>query len=358
MAEQDRDQRTELPTAQRLQRASEEGQVAVSSELLSSVTLAVGMIFFLLAGSWFFNQFATTFKNRLTFFESAVFDPHSLKTMLLFEFRSSATAILALLIPVFMITTAIGAWQTNFNISFKPLELKWDKMDVAKGFQRIFSSKGLVKGAMAVTKAAAIALIAFLVVKYQFREIAHSGTGTFAALVFRLTHVLLSVGIATVVVIVLISLADLAFQKWKHIQDLKMSIRDIRDEQKESDGDPLIRARIKRLQNELGRQRMLEGVARSNVVLTNPTHYAVALEYDTETMIAPTVVAKGTDHLARKIVETAKKHNVPVVERKPIARFLYFNIKIGKSIPPELYAAVAEVLNFIKKAGRSQKPGN
>ena len=357
MAEQDRDQRTELPTAQRLQRASQEGQVAISGELLSSVTLSVGVVFFLLAGGWFFNSLATTFKNRLTFFDSAIGDPNSLRAILLFDIRDSAGTLLALLLPVFLITALVGALQTNFNISLKPLELKWDKMDVTKGFQRVFSSKGLVRGAIAIAKATAILVIAMLIVNYQFDEIAHSGTGTFVAFMYRLAHVILSLGIATVVVIVLISLADLAFQKWKHIQDLKMSIRDIRDEQKESEGDPLIRARLKRLQNEMGRQRMLDRVAGASVVITNPTHYAVALEYDITTMIAPTVTAKGTDHLARRIIETAKKHGVPVVERKPVARFLYFNIKIGKTIPPELYAAVAEVLNFVKKVSRSKPRG-
>lgn len=353
MAEQDRDQRTEQPTAQRLRRASQEGQVAVSAELLSSVTLAVGMLFFLVAGSWFFNSFATTFKNRLTFFDGAIFDPNSLRSMLIFDLLSSATSVFALLVPVFLITAMIGAMQTRFNISFKPLELKWDKMDVVKGFQRVFSSRGLVRGGMAVAKSLAIVVIAILVVNHQFDQIAHSGTGTFSALMFRLAHVLLSVGLATVVVMVLISIADVAFQKWKHLQDLKMSIRDIRDEHKESEGDPLIRARVKRLQSELGRQRMVEQVARASVVITNPTHFAVALEYDMATMIAPKVVAKGTDHLAQRIIEEAKKNNIPVVERKPIARFLYYKIKIGSAIPPELYAAVAEVLNFVKKIGQS-----
>ena len=130
-----------------------------------------------------------------------------------------------------------------------------------------------------------------------------------------------------------------------------MSVRDIKDEHKNTEGDPLIKARLKRLQNEMGRQRMMQDVATSTVVVTNPTHFAIALKYENSSMIAPKVVAKGADHLAKNIIKVAKENGVPVVERKPIARFLYFNVQIDQVIPPELYAAVAEILNFVNRFG-------
>ena len=355
MSEQDRDQRTELPTEQRLRRAFEEGQVALSSELLASMTMAVGMLFFLLAGAWFFGCFANTFRNRLTYFDAAIFDQNSIRHIIDIDVRNSAIAILSLLIPIVFVTVMVGAWQTNFNLSFKPLELKVEKLSIYKGFERIFSSRGPFKGVMAITKAAAIISVAAIVVNLQFDQVVHSGTSTFGSLIFYMANVLLKIGIASAAVMVLISLLDLVYQKWKHIQDLRMSRRDIQDEHRDAEGDPQIRARLRKLRNELGTQRISQAVATADVIITNPTHFAVALKYDVTQMIAPKVVAKGADHLAQRIIELAKENNVPVVERKPVARFLYFNIKIGKTIPPELYAAVAEVLNFVNRARKSTR---
>ena len=351
MAEQqDRDQRTEQATPQRIRRAFEEGQVGISSELLGSVAFATGVVFFFLAGAWFFAQIANSFREREVIFENAIFHPAGLQHVIRHDLLRIAYPLLFLIVPVFLITGLVGGLQTNFNFSFKPLELKWDKLSIPKGFGRIFSSRSAVRGLMAVLKATAILLIAIFFTGSQFDTILSSGTFSYQYMIMQLGVILLYLSLAAAATITLIGVADMAFQKWKHMQDLKMSIRDIRDEQKDSEGDPLIRARMKRLQNEMGRQRMMKEVETSTVVITNPTHFAVALKYD-KTMMAPKVVAKGADHLAKKIIEIAKDNGVPVVERKPVARFLYFNVQIEQAIPPQLYSAVAEVLNFVNRFG-------
>lgn len=355
MAEQDKDQRTEQPTAQRIRKAFEEGQIGTSNELLGSISFATGVVFFLLAGVWFFSIIARTIKMREAVLETAPFDASIVKQLIVHDVKSLGVAIVAMLVPIVFVTILVGGMQTNFNISFKPLELKWDKMSVKKGFGRIFSTRSLMRGFMAVLKASAIVAIVYLIATTQFSFIATAGNSTAQMMVFRIGQILLYLSIAAALTITLIGLGDLAFQKWKHLQDLRMSIRDIRDEHKESEGDPLIRARVKRLQNEMSRQRMVQQVARSSVVITNPTHFAVAVEYDKSTMVAPKVAAKGKEHLAKKIIEIAKEHGVPVVERKPVARFLYFNVKIGQSIPQELYEAVAEILNFIRKMNMDKR---
>lgn len=353
MAEQDRDQRTEDATPQRIRKAYEEGQIGVSSELIGGVILATGVIYFWVAGNWFFNSLGDTIRERVTYFEPMTLDPRTIFRVLTQDIIRIGLACLALLIPLFLTALFGGALQTNFNVSFKPLQLKWDKLSVPAGFKKIFSSSSVVRGVLSLAKASMIVLILYLVARSQLDNIAVAGFSTFQGLMFAMCRILLYVSLAIAATMTIVGVIDLAFQKWKQLQDLKMSVQDIRDEHKESEGDPLIRARVKRLQAEMGRKRMLSDVPQANVIVTNPTHFAVAIQYDREKMIAPVVLAKGGDHLAKKIIEIAKENNVPVVERKPVARFLYFNIDIGNPIPFELYQAVAEILNFVNRMKRA-----
>ncbi len=349
MAEQDRDQRTEAPTPQRIRKAVEEGQIGTSSELIGSVIMAAGVLYFWLAGSWFFTAMAQTIQIRSSYFEQAILFPESLQQIFAADVMRVGGVMLGFLIPLTLVTVLVGGLQTNFNISFKPLELKWDKLSITKGFGRIFSSSSVVRGVMAVLKTGVIVFVAWIITRSQFEEIVCSGTWSIPHMMLMMCRILLYVALSAAAVIALLGVADLAFQKWKHVQNLRMSMRDIRDEYKESEGDPLIRARVKRLQAELATRRMVQEVSRASALITNPTHFAVAVEYDRTKMLAPRVTAKGKDHMAKKMIEIAGEHGVPIVERKPIARFLYFNVKRGQSIPHELYEAVAEVLNFISR---------
>ena len=356
MSEQDRDQQTEAPTAQRIRKAFEEGQVGASSELNSSMVLAVGVLFFCFAGTWFFESVTDTIRIRSTVFRPLIENPDAIQTVIRRDFSRVAIRALAFLIPLSLIAIASGGLQSNFNLSFKQLELKWDKLSVIKGFKRIFSSRSVVKGLLAVAKTAAIVLLATIVTQSQFENLTFSGSFSFKHMIAVLCHNLIYISVAVAMLVVILGVIDLGFQKWKHLQDLKMSHRDIRDEHKESEGDPLIRARVKRLQSELSRQRMIKDVEDATVVVTNPTHFAVALAYDKSSMIAPRVISKGADLLAKEIIKIAKEKKIPVVQRKPVARFLYFHTKIGQTIPAELYQAVAEIMNYINKIDQSLRP--
>ena len=349
MAEQDRDQRTEQATPQRIRKAYEEGQIGFSAELVGGLMLATGAIFFWLVGEWFFGSIGETIRDRVTYFEPMILEQRTILMAISNDVMRIGFACLVLILPLFLVALLGGALQTNFNVSFKPLNLKWEKLSVPAGVKKIFSSSSAVRGALSIAKAAVIVLIIYLIGKAQLEKIAVSGFSSFQDLMFAMCQILLYVSLAIAAMMTLVGIVDLAFQKWKQMQDLKMSIQDIRDEHKESEGDPLIRARVKRLQAEMGRKRMLSEVPKSTVVITNPTHFAVALQYDRKTMVAPVVLAKGSDFLAKKIIEIAKENGVPVVERKPVARFLYFNIKVGSEIPFELYQAVAEILNYVNR---------
>lgn len=350
MAEyQDRDQRTEQATPQRIRKAREEGQIGFSAEFLGGVIIACGVLIAWLFGSAFIQCLGGVISFRLTQFEALIVDPRLLVGALAEDTRFMGIACLGLILPLVVVTAASGLLQTNFNISFKPLGLDWNKLSVVSGVQRIFSSKSVVRGALSIVKASIILVIFYLLARAKLDHIAVAGFGSFRDLMFFLGEILLAFAIAVAAMMVIVGVIDLGYQKWKHLQDLKMSLQDIKEEHKETEGDPLIRARVKRLQAEMGRKRMLESVPKASVVITNPTHYAVAIQYDRENMDAPVVIAKGADFLAQKIIEIAKDNHVAVVQRKPVARFLYANVDVGSPIPLELYQAVAEVLNFVQR---------
>lgn len=350
---QDRDQRTEEATPQRILKARGDGQVGYSTEFVGGVVLMTGVLFFWGFGTSFFGSITSALSYRISDFETVVVDPRMLVGALVSDTQKFAMACVALLVPLVFLAGLCGLLQTNFNFSTKPLQLDWNKLSVKSGFGRIFSSKSAVRGGFAFLKAAIIICIAYYIARSRLDHIAVSGFGTFRDMMFSLGDILLLAAIAFAAMMLTVGLVDFGFQKWKHLQDLKMSIRDIKDENKASEGDPQIRARVKKLQAEMGRKRMLSGVPEASVVITNPTHFAVAIKYDRETMEAPVVIAKGADFLAKKIIEIAKENEVMVVERKPVARFLYFNASVGSPIPFELYQAVAEVLNFVQRVRAS-----
>ncbi|NND96224.1 MAG: EscU/YscU/HrcU family type III secretion system export apparatus switch protein [Pirellulaceae bacterium] len=350
MAEnQDRDQRTEDATPQRIRKAAEDGQLGFSAEFIAGIILSTAAAIALAFGRSFFESIADAMTHRFTYFEPMIDDPRMLISAIIADTTLFGIACLAFVGPVAVVAGMSGFLQTNFNISYKPLELDWNKLSVKSGVGRIFSSKSAVRGGLSIIKAAIIVGIIYLIARSRQDQIALAGFGSFRDLMFSLCEILLFASVAISAMMLVVGMIDLAYQKWKHLQDIRMSLQDIKDEHKESEGDPLIRARVKRLQSEMGRKRMLADVPKATAVVTNPTHFAVAIQYDRESMEAPIVLAKGADHLAKKIIAIAKENGVPVVERKPVARFLFANVNVGNAIPFEIYQAVAEILNFVNR---------
>lgn len=350
MAEQqDKDQRTEAATPQRIRKAREDGQIGFSTEFVGGVLLLVASLLAWLAGKTFLGRVASATALRLSDFEQEVVDPRYIVSSVTADLQNVGGVSLAFIFPVAIAAGVAGLLQTGFNLSFKPLNLDWNKLNVVTGFGRMFSSKGVVRGGLSVAKAIAIFVVIVVCIQSNMEAISLASYQGFAALMEQTWGLLIQSTLSVAVLMIVVGAIDLAYQKWKHLEDLKMSIREIKDENKDTDGDPMIKARIRKLQAEMSRKRMLSEVPKANVVITNPTHFAVALRYDSLTMDSPVVVAKGADFLAKRIIETAKENGVAVVERKPIARFLYANVEIGKQIPFEMYQAVAEILNFVNR---------
>ncbi len=353
MADQDQDSRTEAPTPRRLERAFEEGQIAFSSDFVAGLLLLAGVLFFMVYGRQFLEQLKLLLRYRLTYFQTAIDNPEALPGIILESVLGLVAIVLGLMVPLAAVSLLGSGLQTRFNITFKTLEMKWEKLDPVKGFQRLFSMRAVVRGLSAVLKTIFVATVTYWVIRSRIPETVLTGFMPLESAFTQATSLFLAVAIAISAALMLIGIADLGWEKWRHLQDLRMSKQDIKEEAKQDEGDPLVKARMRRLASELTKQTIAREVPQATVVVTNPTHFAVALKFDRGSMQAPTVVAKGADHLAKRIIQVAKESGVAVVERKAVARFLYFNVKVGKSIPFELYMAVAEIINFVNRQKRA-----
>lgn len=346
-------QPTEDPTVRRWEKAFEDGNLAFSSELVGALLLLAAVCFFLLMGKWFFDAILISIRERLTFFDPMIEEP---KTILLAVRRSLLNvggACLGLMLPLIAVALAAGALQTRFNLSLKPLEWKLSKASPQSGLKRLFSTQSVNRGFLSILKAAGVILCAYYITMAHYSEILESGLHTYGHLLETGAGILLEIALATAGIMVVIGGIDYAYQRWKQKKDLMMTKQEVRDENKDVEGDPQIKARMQKIRNEMSRERTIAEVPRASVIITNPTHYAVAVRYEPGESAAPIVVAKGADFLAKQIIKVAKENGIAVVERKPVARYLYAKVKVGGEIPHEIYHAVAEVLNFIRRMNRA-----
>ena len=322
MASDQGQDRTEQPTPRRLQKAREDGQVAYSQDLSAGLLLAIGTLFFTFFGYWLLKSITASLKKGVS--RVATTQPDSLSPEMIFRdaMQDGNQMILPLAFVAFAALILSGAAITGFQFSAKPLSLNVDKLDPRKGIKRIFSSRSLVKGLASVLKVTAMTVIAFVLIQMSQDKIATSQGLDIKDSMSLGWAIVIQIAMAISAAMVMIGLLDLLYQKWKHLQDLKMTRQELRDEVKEDVGDPHIRARIRQLQREMASGEMLAEVSSASVVLTNPTHLAVAIRYDRNSDDAPVVVAKGADALAKKIVKLARDSHIPVLERKPLAAVL------------------------------------
>ncbi len=349
--ESDKEQRTEEATPRRREEAREKGQVALSTELVSAVGLAAGAGILGLGGAQLAQAIARALENGLG--TLAVIGTSELdvpESAALFE--QSITSVLGALalvvIPTVLVCALTGFLQVGFRIAPKAMEADPSKLDPIKGMQRLFSMRGLVRTALSLAKVTLIAGTASVVAWLHVDEIAHVGTNELGPLLAAVGVVVLRAGASTLAVILFLGALDALFQRLQHERDLRMTPAEVKEEHRLTEGDPHVRARIRAVQREFAMRRMMADVPAATVVVTNPTHFAVALRYErsegSQPAGAPVVVAKGVDHLAQQIKEVARAHGVACHEDVPLARALYARVRVGQEIPAELYEAVAAVL--------------
>jgi len=347
VAEESDLERTEPASSRRLEQAREEGNVPQSRELMAFMVLATGAGAFWILGGWLSQRSSSLLRHGLSFSREAAFD-----TALMTDSALALTAEAFVIVgPIFLLAIA-AAIVTPFMIgggviSPKAFKLDLNRMDPIKGVGRMFSVQSLAELVKAVLKTLLIGGVLYWVVQHEQDQLfALLGQPIETALI-SFAQVLLYSFIALVAGLAVIAAIDVPFQLWQYHDRLKMTHEELKREARESEGDPYLKARIRSQQRELARSRMMSAVPKADVVVTNPTHFAVALKYESGTMGAPTVVAKGMNLIAQRIRELADENQVPVLEAPPLARALYRHTDVGEQIPAPLYTAVAEVMAYV-----------
>ena len=347
MAEESDLERTEAPSSRRLEKAREEGQIPQSRELMAFTVMAASLAGFWILGGWLTRQAGNIVRQGLSFSRNDVFDP----SLMSVNFVTLSWNGLLLMAPLFLLAIAaalatpfaLGGWV----LSTKALTPNFDRLNPVSGIKRLFSWNSIGELVKAILKATLIGAIIVWVVHYQQEELFALIGQSIQPAIGAFGHMVLFAGTALVVGLALIAAIDVPFQLWRYYHGLRMTKEEVRQEMKEMDGDPHLKARIRSQQREMARKRMMSEIPKADVVVTNPTHFAIALKYDRETMQAPVVVAKGMNLLAGKIRELAQAHQIPVVEAPPLARALYRHTELGDQIPATLYTAVAEIMAYV-----------
>lgn len=345
MAEEAGQSRTEAPTQRRRDEARRQGRVAVSPDLTAAVLLLAGVLALLggaaALGSGLLNDVRKGLAARPPR-ELTVRGAADLLTALMVRGGGRIGPLVALL---FAAALAVMAFQVGLHLVPELLALKPERL--AQGLGRLFSLGGVVRGLVALLRVAIIAAAAYLVCAGRRRELATLGQHDLATASSLAWGIVLRVALVAAVILVVLGVLDYGAKRFQLEQSLRMSRRELIEEHRQEEGDPQIKARIRKLGREYSQRRMMQEVPRATVVVTNPTHLAIALRYDRAVSPAPRVVAKGAGLIARRIVEAARRHAVPVVERRPVAQALFRAVKVGQDIPLALYQAVAEVLAFV-----------
>lgn len=345
---EDMGERSEAPTSKRLSDAREKGQIAKSPDLSAAILLLGAVLAIAVFSPSVVRGVGQIVRLEL---EQGLLNLHSDDASVIAATVAVATRVAIAVGPI-LVVFALLAYLSHFVqigwlLTLKPLQPQFARLNVLKGLAKLFSKRSLARAVINVLKVSIIAAVASAICKGALPLIASlpllepmQAVSGVAAIILRLTLWLL-------LVLLLLGVIDFLYQRWQHTEDLKMTRQEVKDERKSTEGDPEVKARRMRIARQIALQRLRTDVPKADVIVTNPTHFAVALRYDAKTMRAPRVIAKGADFLALQIRNIAVSHGVPIVERPPLARALYYSVEIGREVPHEQYEAVAEVLAYV-----------
>ena len=350
-------EKTEDPTQKKLNDAKKKGQVPRSKELNSMAIMVIGSASLMTLGSYMIGSISTMMENALSLSRTEIFDSKSLLPRFessLFDALTGISPFLFLMTVVALFTPmALGGWA----FSVGALAFKADRISPLSGFKRIFGPKGLmelVKALLKLVFVSSVAIVFLWTKKYEFLGLSA------LPLTAALQHGAWLIGMCFLVVsssLFFIAAIDVPFQLWDHSKKLKMTLQEIRDEMKDTEGKPEVKSKVRQMQQEMAQRRMMDAVPDADVIITNPTHYAVALKYEHESMAAPVVVAMGKDLIAFRITEIAQENEVEIFEAPPLARALYAQSELKKEIPGQLFFAVAQVLAFVFQLRTARQQG-
>ncbi|MFA9478664.1 flagellar biosynthesis protein FlhB [Phycisphaerales bacterium AB-hyl4] len=341
-------EKTEPPTPRKREEARREGNVPKSTDLNAACALLAATVLIYLLGQRVFGGLKVSLEVLLSgSHASNPTRPEDLGALGSFVLHILASAVLPLMIAIGAIVLMVAVGQVGFLVTVKPITPKLSKLSPMRGIKNLTNARAAMRFVMSLGKLIAIAAVAMFLIYNDLPKILilpELSAGQAFAAATQMTF-LLSIKLA--VLLIILAILDFSFQRFQHERELRMSKQEVKEEMKRMEGDPLMKQRRSRVARQLAMQRTAQQVPQADVIVTNPTHLAIALKYDAESMRAPKVVAKGADFLAMRIRQIGSLHGIPIIERKPLARALYSSVDVGQEVPPEHYTAVAEIMAYV-----------
>ncbi len=357
----DTQERTEQATPKKEKESKERGLVARSREFNTFVILFFGSISFMIFGQYLYSKMHRLFIQFFTFDTQTLANDN----MMLVNLKTGMVSGFYMLLPIailIVVASLLGAYlMGGWTMSWGNVAPKLERLDPIKGLQRIFSLKGVMELVKSIIKVSLVFVAGFLIYRFYFQDIIYLSFLDLKPGLSQAVNVLIYSFLILVCSLIVVSLFDIPFQIWDYRRQLMMTKQEVRDEYKETEGKPEVKSKLRRMQREMASRRMMTEVPKADVIITNPTHFAVALKYDESKMKAPVVVAKGADEVAMKIIELGKTHSVPTISAPPLARSIFFHTEIGAEIHQKLYVAVAQILAYVHqlkqyRRGKTKRP--
>ncbi len=345
--------KTEDPSSKKLEEGRKRGQVAQSRDLSTWIMLLAATLLIGTATPTMFSNMTHDLRSYLEHAHDMPTGAGGISQVLTETLRIGLKGTFIFFIILIFAAIFGPAMQVGFMISPEVLAPDWSKVSISKGLARLFSIKSVVEFIKGLLKISAIGFVAYIMVAPYMNSIEHSINIPIIDILTETQSLSVRMMIGILTVFFIIAMADFLFQRWEFMKQMRMTKQEVKDEYKQTEGDPFIKGKLKQLRMEKARQRMMQNVPKADVIITNPTHFSIALKYDTEISDAPIVIAKGVDEVAFRIREIAKEHDIILFENPPLARTLFDTVDIDEPIPVELYKAVAEVISFVyKKKGK------
>ena len=349
MAEDSSEEKNEAPSEKKRDDARKKGTVAKSTEVNSVFVLLTAILLLRLLGPWMMGEFNTCIRDYF----AKCSDTDMSDGRLIELSQASLVLLIKVILPfagaIMVAGVVANIVQIGLLFTFEPIIPKLEKLNPISGFKRLFSMRSLVETVKNILKITLIGYIAYITIKEEYAILVSLADMSVMAIWSFILNSAFDIFVRTAIVLLIIAVADYGYQRYEHEKKLKMSLKELKDEHKNSEGDPQVKARIRALQREMSKRKMMDQVPQASVVVTNPTHYAIALLYEPEKSDAPIVVAKGVDMVAQQIKKIAAENDVPIKEDRELARAMYDKVDVGFPIPIEFYMAIAEVMAWVHK---------
>ncbi|MGE6258767.1 flagellar biosynthesis protein FlhB [Heyndrickxia sporothermodurans] len=340
-------EKTEKATPKKRQDARKKGQTAKSQDINTSVGLLAVFLFLLFGSSFIGNHIFNFFRHSLQNYMLVDLTENNIKVLMVEVLKEVAIVLGPIMLVAFLAAIAANFAQIGLLFSPESIKPKLEKLDPIKGFKRIFSMRAIVELLKSILKISFVGTATLVVLWMRIDEVLGLSYKSVGDAIKIIVNLALQMGLAASIALLFLAVFDYLYQRFDFEKNIRMSKQDIKDEYKNSEGDPLIKSKIKQRQREMAMRRMMQEVPNADVIITNPTHFAICLKYDDEKYDAPYVIAKGVDFLAEKIKKIGKEHEIIMVENRPLARALYDQTEIGDTIPEEFFKVVAEILAYV-----------